>query len=62
MHWISFQGLELQKMFREHGSFSSMEVQIRKKHVKTMSETAGGAWFTEHRLKTEKQWTKILAL
>jgi len=49
-------------MFREHGSFSSMEVQIRKKHVKTMSETAGGAWFTEQRLKTEKQWTKILAL
>ena len=51
----------MQKMFREHGDFASMEVQIRKKHLKTKSETSGGAWFTEHRLKTEKQWTKMLA-
>ncbi len=39
-----------------------MEVQIRKKHVKTKSETSGGAWFTAERLKTEKQWSKMLAL
>ena len=44
-------------MFRDHGDFESMEVQIRKKSIKTKNETAGGAWVTELFLKKEG-WSK----
>ena len=47
-------------MFREHGSFEAMEVQIKKKHVKTKNENAGGGWYSELFLKTHENWTKTM--
>lgn len=45
-------------MFREHGSFETMEIQIKKKSVKTKNQNAEGGWFTELTLKQEKGWSK----
>jgi hypothetical protein len=45
-------------MFAENGSFAAMEIQLKKIHQKTQSETEGGGWVTETYLKTEKKWNK----
>ena len=34
-------------MFAENGSFAAMEIQLKKIHQKTQSETEGGGWVTD---------------
>lgn len=51
-------GKQIKQMFAENGSFAAMEIQLKKIHQKTQSETEGGGWVTETYLKTEKKWNK----
>lgn len=45
-------------MLAEHGTFSAMEIQLKKIHQKERSQTVGGGWCSEIFLRTEKKWDK----
>ena len=55
----SCSGEELKKMFQAHGSFEAMEIQIKKKNIKTRSQASEGGWYSAERLKVEG-WSKTL--
>lgn len=45
-------------MFKEHGSFAELEVQIKKKHLKSKETAKSGGRYTKHYLLTKEGWTK----
>ena len=47
-------------MFKQHGDFGAMEVQISKKHVKSKADCIGGGWYTRAYLESQAKWTKRL--
>ena len=51
-------GKELKKMFLEHGSFESLEIRIKKKHIESQSRAKSGGWYTKGQLEGQHQWTK----
>ena len=51
-------GKELKKMFLEHGSFESLEIRIKKKHIESQSRAKAGGWYTKGQLEGQHQWTK----
>ena len=52
------QGLELQKMFKEHGSFEGVEVAVRKRSVREQNNSKAGGWYTRTYLETKEGFTK----
>ena len=51
-------GKELKKMFLQHGSFASLEIRIKKKHIDSQSRAKSGGWYTRGQLEGQQQWTK----
>ena len=51
-------GKELKKMFLEHGSFESLEIRIKKKHIESQSRAKSGGWYTKGQLEGQHHWTK----
>ncbi|CAL1153796.1 unnamed protein product [Cladocopium goreaui] len=45
-------------MFLEHGSFESLEIRIKKKHIESQSRAKSGGWYTKGQLEGQHQWTK----
>ena len=51
-------GEKLHKMFKEHGSFSMMEMAVKKWHKQQTIKNKQGGWYTKHFLATNAGWTK----
>ena len=51
-------GFEAVQMFLEHGSFESLEIRIKKKHIESQSRAKSGGWYTKGQLEGQHQWTK----
>ncbi|CAL1169384.1 unnamed protein product [Cladocopium goreaui] len=49
---------KIKQMLAEHGTFTAMEIQLKKIHQKERSQTVGGGWCSETFLRTEKKWDK----
>ena len=47
-------------MFREHGSFGQLEVQVSKKSLKADRMKVDGGWYTRAYLENVAGWTKRL--
>ena len=47
-------------MFREHGSFGQLEVQVSKKSLKADRKKVDGGWYTRAYLENVAGWTKRL--
>lgn len=45
-------------MFQEHGSFETMEMQVKKKLNRSKELAKEGGYFTKHYLETKEGWTK----
>ena len=45
-------------MFAQHGSFAELEVQIKKRHLKSNEKAKAGGYYTRHYLINKEGWTK----
>jgi len=45
-------------MFQQHGSFETLEVQIKKKKSKSREDAKSGGWYTRFQLETKEGWSK----
>ena len=54
-------GASLKEMFKQHGSFETLEVQIRKRSIKSFEKGKAGGWFTKQHLESKEGWTKYLS-
>ncbi|CAL1168530.1 unnamed protein product [Cladocopium goreaui] len=53
------EGEELQRLFRAHGSFETLEVQVRKKFTKAIEKAKSGGWFTKQYLESKEHWSMV---
>lgn len=51
-------GQELSKMFAAHGSFETLEIQVKKRHLKSVEKSKLGGWYTKQYLESKEGWTK----
>ncbi|CAE7455056.1 unnamed protein product, partial [Symbiodinium necroappetens] len=49
---------KLTDLFNQHGSFSAMEVQVKKWSKSVLGKTRAGGWYTRAYLGTQAGWTK----
>lgn len=49
-------------MLKNHGSFSAMEVQVKKTHSKKKRLERAGGWYTKTYLQNVAHWTKPLIM
>lgn len=45
-------------MFKEHGSFEELEIQVKKKLLKSREKLKSGGWYTKHALEFKEGWSK----
>ena len=45
-------------MFQQHGSFETLEIQIKKKKSKSREDAKSGGWYTRFQLETKEGWSK----
>lgn len=55
---LHIRGKELQRLFKENGSFESMEIVVSKKHKKINKTALGGGWYSRHYLEKHALWSK----
>eukprot|EP00435_Cladocopium_sp_Y103_P068251 s243_g31.t1 len=53
------EGEELLKLFRAHGNFETLEVQVRKKFTKAVEKAKSGGWFTKQYLESKEHWSMV---
>ena len=54
-------GASLKEMFKQHGSFETLEVQVRKRSTKSFEKGKSGGWYTKQHLESKEGWTKYLS-
>ena len=45
-------------MFKAHGSFETLEIQISKRSLKSLEKEKSGGWYTKQYLESKEGWTK----
>ena len=55
---LASSGEELKKLLREHGSFGTIEVILKKRLVKSKESEQEGGWYSKTYLTTKEGWTK----
>ena len=56
-----FLGERLRDLLKAHGNFASMELQLKKWHLKKRGQSKQGAWVTKHYLANVAHWSKCMA-
>lgn len=45
-------------MFKQHGNFETLELQIRKRFTKSVEKAKSGGWYTKQYLEAKEGWSK----
>ena len=45
-------------MFQQHGSFETLEIQIKKKKSRSREDAKSGGWYTRFQLESKEGWSK----
>ena len=45
-------------MFQQHGSFETLEIQIKKKFSRSREDAKSGSWYTRFQLESKEGWSK----
>ena len=59
--YIMCPGERMRDMLREHGSFETLEMQVKKWHKSSLGSSRSGGWYTKHVLSSQFHWSKCYA-
>lgn len=51
-------GEKLRDLLKQHGSFETLEIVVKKYHKSLLGQSKAGGWYTRQYLLTVAQWTK----